>query len=192
MTQAGRQCRNRVLPGSEFCQVHGRPRLIDPYISKHALGMLADAMIQSGMVTLKQLALMRLGMLAISGLATWIFYSLFVWIGKSWLEMDLAAWYALPLAFAAALAALGKLPLVFGVPFGAYACLMLFNSCLLDVLGDFFNKEGLILNICFVLFPLILPGYVLYAFSLSSWWGLLVFPAGLIAGLIFYAILDSE
>ena len=72
------------------------------------------------------------------------------------------------------------------------ACLMLFTSCLLDVLGDFFNKEGLILNICFVLFPLILPGYVLYAYSLSLWWGVLAFPAGLIAGLIFYAILDSE
>jgi hypothetical protein len=57
---------------------------------------------------------------------------------------------------------------------------------------DFFNKEGLILNICFVLIPFVLPLYLLYRYSLSGWWGLLLFPVGIFAGWVFYHILEQS
>jgi hypothetical protein len=58
------------------------------------------------------------------------------------------------------------------------------------MLMDFFNKEELILNICFVLILFVLPLYLLYPYSLSGWWALLFIAVGLY-GRAFYHILDD-
>ena len=51
-----------------------------------------------------------------------------------------------------------------------------------SLLVDFFHKEGLFLNMCFFLIPVVLPVALLLGFELSLWWGFLLFPSGFVIG----------
>ena len=54
------------------------------------------------------------------------------------------------------------------------------------------HKEGLILNICFVVIPVVGPAVVLSRYGLSLGWVFLCFPFGIGLGMLFYAILNSS
>jgi hypothetical protein len=141
-----------------------------------------------GLVTVEQMALFRVGIGVVIGLSTWLLNMLFMWIGAGWFGLPLASWYTAPITFLLTCWLVSKL--VFEGRLRTSLLLLLVS--LLSILMDFFNKEGLILNICFVLIPFALPLYLLYRYSLSSWWSLLLVPAALFMGRVFYQILDTS
>jgi hypothetical protein len=57
---------------------------------------------------------------------------------------------------------------------------------------DFFHKEGVFLNTCFFLIPVVLPVTLLFGFELSLWWGFLLFPSGFIIGRLLYTFLEER
>jgi hypothetical protein len=63
--------------------------------------------------------------------------------------------------------------------------LLLVTSVVLDCL----HKEGLILYLCFVVIPVVLPAVVYW--GLSFGWLLVCFPGGIVLGLLFYTFLDA-
>ena len=61
-----------------------------------------------------------------------------------------------------------------------------------SLLVDLFHKEGLILNMCFFLMPVVLPIALLFGFELSLWWGFLLFPSGFAIGKLLYTFLEER
>jgi hypothetical protein len=181
ITRTGRRCRNRVRPPGVYCRIHDDPRTA---FRQDTLQRLLD----TNLVIVEQMALFRLGISVAIVLSTWLLNALFMWIGAGWLGLPLAPWYTIPITFLLTCWLADKF--VFGGSLKAI-WLLLFVS-LASILLDFFNKEGLILNICFVLIPFVLPLYLLYRYSLSGWWGLLLFPVGIFAGWVFYHILEQS
>lgn len=149
------------------------------------LQTLLSLMVKTGLITLKQIALFRLAVLSAFSLSTWLFYQLFKWVGTAWLEFEPAAWYTAAPAFLAACWGLGMLVKIGFLP-ALFVAWTIFKATALS----FFDKEGLVLNICFLLLPLVAPAWVLYHYDLSAWWGLLLFPLGLGCGLLFYGQLE--
>lgn len=191
-TRAGRQCKNRARPHAPFCHVHAdrtpeSENLDSKALNAHLASHVLDLMLQAGMITLEQLALVRMGIGVVIGLGTWLLYTLLMWIGVGWFHLPLAPWYTAGFAFVATCWLLGRT--VVGI--GLLTTLQVLAITLISLLGDFFNKDGLILNICFVLIPLVLPGYILYRYALSMWWGVLLFPIGFVLGKLFYTLLEK-
>ena len=96
-TRAGRQCKNRAQPSSSFCRVHADwapdSAPLDTLAHQADLdSLLLDLMLQAGLITLAQLALVRTGILMGTGLCTWLLYALLMWIGVGWFRLPLAAW----------------------------------------------------------------------------------------------------
>jgi hypothetical protein len=56
---------------------------------------------------------------------------------------------------------------------------------------DCLHKEGLILNLCFVGIPVVLPAVVLSHMALSLGWVFVCFPVGIVLGLCCYTCLDA-
>lgn len=150
--------------------------------------LVGSLLLEAGIITFKQIALVRLGILAIVGLFTWAIYHTFEWIENNWLELTLAWGYTAAAAFLTSCWILGRL----AGRIGFWACLLLFLHTLKEIFLGFFNKEGIILNICFFLIPLVLPIYLLRSYALSSWWGLLLFPIGVLVGTRFHSKLDAD
>lgn len=191
-TRAGRQCKNRAQPHAPFCHVHAEltPEHEIPdtsTLNAHLNSQVLDLMLQTGMITLEQMALARVGIGVVIGLGTWLLYTLLMWIGVGWFHLPLASWYTAGFAFVATCWLLGRM--VAGI--GLLTTMQVVVITLLSLLGDFFNKNGLILNICFVLIPFVLPGYILYRYALSMWWGFLLFPIGFVLGKYFYKLLEE-
>ena len=191
-TRAGRRCKNRALPQTSFCRVHtdwtteSEPldtATLNARLNSYLLKMLIDA----GIITLEQLALVRVGIGVIVGLATWLLYALLMWVGTGWLNLPLASWYTAGFAFLLACWLLGRLV----VRVGLLASLSLLFIALTSLLFDFFSKDGLILNICFLLIPFGLPAFILYRYELSLWWGCLLFPIGFVLGKFYYNRLEA-
>jgi hypothetical protein len=65
--------------------------------------------------------------------------------------------------------------------------LLLVTSMVLDCL----HKEGLILHLCFVVIPVVLPAVLLSRLALSLGWVFVCFPVGVVLGLLFYTLLDA-
>jgi hypothetical protein len=188
ITRSGRRCRKYTQPGSDFCWHHQPvPSLAgggEDY-PEGLLQILLPMMVRTGLITLKQLALFRLAVLSALSLGTWLFYQLFKWAGTAWLKFDPALWYTAGLAFLATCWILGNL-----VKVGFFLALFISWDVFKATVFSFFDKEGLVLNICFLLLPLLAPVWVLYHYELSAWWGLLLFPLGLGCGLLFYGRLE--
>jgi hypothetical protein len=68
-----------------------------------------------------------------------------------------------------------------------HVVLLLVTSVVLDCL----HKEGLILHLCFVVIPVVLPAVVLAHWGLSFGWVFVCFPVGIVLGLLFYTFLDA-
>lgn len=191
-TRAGRQCKNRAQPRTSFCQVHADWTLesepldsltFDAFLTRH----LVQAMVDAGLITLAQLALVRVGIGVVVGLTTWLLYTLLMWISTGWFHLPLAAWYTAAFAFLLTCWLLGRLVARVGILTSLYVLLLLLTSILLD----FFNKDGLIANICFLFIPFGLPVFILYRYELSLWWGCLLFPIGFVVGKFYYNRLEA-
>jgi hypothetical protein len=81
----------------------------------------------------------------------------------------------------------GRLGTRLGLVASVHLMLLLVTSVVLDCL----HKEGLILNLCFVVIPVVLPAVVLSHMALSLGWVFVCFPVGIVLGLFFYTFLDA-
>jgi Helicase conserved C-terminal domain len=192
-TRAGRQCKNRAQLSSPFCRVHAdwAPGsapfdTLTPQadLASHVL----DLMLQAGLVTLAQLAMVRSGILFATGLCTWLLYALLMGIGVGWFGLPLASWYTAGIAFLLTYWILGKS--LGGI--GLWMTLRLLLFLVSSFVVDFFHKEGVFLNTCFFLIPVVLPVTLLFGFELSLWWGFLLFPSGFIIGRLLYTFLEER
>ena len=145
-------------------------------------------MLQAGLITLDQLAMVRTGILLGTGLGTWLLYALLMGVGVGWFHLPLASWYTAGIAFLLTCWLLGKsLERI-----GLWMSLRLLFFLVMSLLIDFFHKEGLILNTCFFLMPVVLPIALLLGFELSLWWGFLLFPSGFAIGKLLYTCLEER
>jgi hypothetical protein len=192
-TRAGRQCKNRAQPSSPFCRVHADwapgSAPLDTLTHQADLTSLAlDLMLQAGLITLDQLAMVRTGILLGTGLGTWLLYALLMGVGVGWFHLPLASWYTAGIAFLLTCWLLGK---SLG-RIGLWMSLRLLLFLVWSLLVDFFHKEGLILNTCFFLMPGVLPIVLLLGFEFSLWWGFLLFPSGFVIGKLLYTFLEER
>ena len=192
-TRAGHQCKNRAQPSSAFCRVHADwapdSAPLDTLTQQADLySYLLELMLQAGLITLAQLTLVRTGILLATGLGTWLLYALLMWIGVGWFGLPLASWYTVGIAFLLTCWLLGKSL----VRIGLWMSLRLLLFLVWSLLLDFTHKEGLILNLCFFLMPVVLPVALLYGYGLSLWWGFLLFPSGLGIGKLLYTFLEER
>jgi hypothetical protein len=192
-TRAGRTCKNRAQPSSPFCRVHAdwAPDSVplDTLTQQADLASyVLDLMLQAGLITLAQLAMVRTGILASIGLGTWLLYAFLMGAGVGWFHLPLAAWYTAGIALLLACWLLGKSLARIGLCMSLRLLLFLVWSLLVD----FTHKEGLILNTCFFLMPVILPMALLLGFELSLWWSFLLFPSGFVIGKLLYTCLDER
>jgi len=176
-----------------FCQVHAEwapsqdPLEAFPHTALLA-GYVLDQLLEVGLLTLAQLAVLRIGIVVGSGLCTWVFYELLMRVESGWQSQPLAAGSLASLAFGLTCWLLGRL--VGGSGFVAGLRILLF--VLLSLLADCLHPEGLLLHLCFVLLPVGLPAALLYRYGLSVWWGLLLFPSGLSLGTLFFSLAFQE
>jgi hypothetical protein len=192
-TRAGRQCKNRAQPSSAFCRVHADwapdSAPLDTLTQQADLySYLLELMLQAGLITLAQLTLVRTGILLATGLGTWLLYALLMWIGVGWFGLPLASWYTVGIAFLLTCWLLGKSL----VRIGLWMSLRLLLFLVWSLLVDFTHKEGLVLNLCFFLLPVVLPVALLLGFELSLWWGFLLFPSGFVIGKLLYTFLEER
>jgi hypothetical protein len=145
-------------------------------------------MLQAGLITLAQLAMVRTGILLGTGLGTWLLYALIMGVGVRWFHLPLASWYTAGIAFLLTCWILGKSLGRISLWMSLRLLLYLVSSLLVD----FFHKEGLLLNTCFFLMPLVLPIALLLGFELSLWWGFLLFPSGFAIGKLLYTFLEER
>jgi hypothetical protein len=145
-------------------------------------------MLQAGLVTLAQLAMVRTGILLATGLCTWLLYALLMGIGVGWFHLPLAFWYTAGIAFLLTCWSLGKS--LGGI--GLWMSLRLLLFLVSSLLVDFFHREGLFLNTCFFLLPVVLPIALLYGYELSPWWGFLLFPSGFVIGKRLYTLVEDR
>ena len=192
-TRAGRQCKNRAQSSSSFCRVHADwapgSAPLDTLAHQADLGSLVlDLMLQAGLITLAQLAMVRTGILLAAGLCTWLLYALFMGIGVGWFHLPLPAWFTAGIALLLTCWTLGKSLGRVGLWMSLRLLLFLVSSLLVD----FFHKEGLFLNTCFFLIPAVLPMALLLGCELSLWWGFLLFPSGFVIGKLLYIFLEER
>jgi hypothetical protein len=145
-------------------------------------------MLQAGLITLAQLAMVRTGILLGTGLGTWLLYALLMGVGVGWFHLPLASWYTAGIAFLLTCWILGK---SLG-RIGLWMSIRLLFFLVMSLLIDFFHKEGLILNTCFFLMPVVWPIALLLGFELSLWWGFLLFPSGFAIGKLLYSFLEER
>jgi hypothetical protein len=170
-TKAGYQCKNKAQPNSPFCWVHaeratGTETIDESALNRQIARKLLDLMVDVGLITREQITLIQVGIWVGVSLSTWLLYHLFMWIGASWLYLPFASWYTPVIAFLLSTWLLGRM--LARIDF--LTSLQILFTTLLSLLLDFFHKEGLILNICFLLIPVVLPAYLLYRYALSLWW----------------------
>jgi hypothetical protein len=191
-TQAGRRCKNRVQPGSQFCWVHApwSPQALSrgPYTPQTRLAnQVLEGKLASGLVPLPQLAVYRVTVLMGIGLLTWLLSLLLMRLGGSTLSLALPPWVVAGLALVGTCGVVGRLGARLGLVASLHMVLLLVTSVVLDCL----HKEGLILHWCFVVIPVILPAMALAHWALSFGWVFVCFPVGIVLGLLFYTVLDA-
>jgi hypothetical protein len=145
-------------------------------------------MLQAGLITLAQLAMVRTGILLATGLCTWLLYALLMRIGVGWFGLPLASWYMVGIALLLTCWILGKSL----ARISLWMSLRLLLFLVWSLLVDFTHKEGLVLNLCFFLMPVVLPIALLLGFQLSLWWGFLLFPSGFAIGKLLYSFLEER
>jgi hypothetical protein len=191
-TQAGRRCKNRVQPGARFCRVHApwspQARSRVPYILQARLAnQVLEDRLAPGLVSLPQLAVYRVTVLMGLGLCTSLLALLLRWLGESTLSLALPPWVVVGLASVGTCGLVGRLGARLGLMASLQMVLLLVTSVVLDCL----HKEGLILHLCFVVIPVVLPAVLLAHWGLWFGWVFVGFPVGIVLGLLFYTFLDA-
>jgi hypothetical protein len=191
-TQAGRRCKNRVQPGARFCRVHASwsPQAGSqvPYTPQvHLAHQVLEGQLAPGLVPLPQLAVYRITVLMGLGLLTWLLVFFLMWLAESTLSLALPPWVVAGLASVGTCGLVGRLGARLGLMASLQMVLLLVTSVVLDCL----HKEGLILHLCFVVIPVVLPAALLAHWGLSFGWVFVGFPVGIVLGLLFYTFLDA-
>ena len=78
-----------------------------------------------------------------------------------------------------------------GAGLGLVASVHMVLHIVTSVVLDCLHKEGLILNLCFVGSPVVLPAMVLFHMALSLGGVFVCFPVGIVLGLCCYTFLDA-
>ena len=191
-TQAGRRCKNRVQPTSRFCRVHTQwspqARSQASYTPQARLAnqVLEDRLVR-GLVTLPQLAVYRVTVLMGIWLMTWLLSLLLMQLSGDALSLALPPWLVAGLSLVGTCGLVGRLGARMGVMASLHMILLLVTSMVLDCL----HKEGLILHLCFVVIPVVLPAVILSHWALSLGWVFVCFPVGVVLGPLFYTLLDT-
>jgi hypothetical protein len=191
-TQAGRRCKNRVPPGFRFCRTHApwspQARSQGPYTPQARLAnQVLKGTLTPGLVPLPQLAVYRVTVLMGIGLFTWLLALLLMRLGEGTLSLSLPPWVVAGLALVGTCGLVGRLGARLGLMASLQMVLLLVTSVVLDCL----HKEGLILHLCFVVIPVVLPAVILAHWGLSLGWMFVGFPVGIVLGLLFYTFLDA-
>jgi hypothetical protein len=191
-TQAGQRCKNRVQPPSRFCRVHtrGSPQVgfrVSSTPQARLVSQLLEDRLAPGLVPLPQLAVYRVTVLMGIGLLTWLLMLVLMWLSEGALSLVLPPWVAAGLAVVGACSLVGRLGARLGLVASLQMVLLLVTSVVLDCL----HKEGLILHLCFVVIPVVLPAVALAHWALSLGWVFVCFPVGIVLGLLFYTFLDA-
>jgi hypothetical protein len=192
LTKAGRACKNRAQPASSFCWVHAESPL--GWAAREArlrqayeAGQVLELMLEAGLVTVLQLALVRVGILLGLGLGSWLLYTLLMRVGGEWLHFPPPSWVVAGVAMLLTCGLAGRLVGRLGLLRSVVLVLVLLTSVLLDC----FSKDGLLLNLCFVFLPLGLPVAIVYWSGLSFWWGGLLVPLGLVLGTLVHHLVEE-
>ena len=87
----------RAQPQTSFCRVHADWTTESEPLDTLTLNVdlarhLLNAMVDSGLIRLEQLALLRVGIAVVVGLTTWLLYTLLMWVGTAGFHLALAAW----------------------------------------------------------------------------------------------------
>jgi hypothetical protein len=121
------------------------------------------------------------------GLLTWLLALLLMRFSGSTLSLALPPWVVVGLALVGTCGVVGRLGARLGLMASLQMMLLLVTSVVLDCL----HKEGLILHVCFVVIPVVLPAVALAHWELSFGWVFVCFPVGIVLGLLFYTFLDA-
>jgi Helicase conserved C-terminal domain len=192
LTQRGRRCQNRVRPPARYCRVHadrGDPAV---EIDADALSLLSLpaylAAFQDGVALRhEQMARSRISVLMGVSLGAWLLHHLLTAGLRHGLGWSPAPWLVSGVALGLSCGVLGRL--VAGM--GGAQSLGFVGLNLLSIGLDCLHKEGLILHLCFVGIPVLLPLWGLSWVGLSWAWVFLCFPVGLLVGQLLYAFLDA-
>jgi Helicase conserved C-terminal domain len=191
-TQAGRPCKNRARPASRFCRVHAAwsPQELSraPYEAHARLAsQVLEGIREPALMILPQLAVYRVVVLMGIGLFIWLLSLLLMRLGRGVLPLALPPWVVAGLSLVGTCGLVGRLGARLGLVASLHMVLLLVTSVLLDCL----HKEGLILHLCFVVIPVVIPAVVLSHLALSLGWVFVCFPVGVVLGLLFYTFLDA-
>jgi hypothetical protein len=145
-----------------------------------------EGMLAHGLVTLPQLAVYRVTVLMGIGLMTWLLSLLLMRLSGGALSLALPPWLVAGVALVGTCGLVGRLGARLGVTASLHLVLLLVTSVVLDCL----HKEGLILNLCFVVIPVVIPAVLLARLALAWGWVFVCFPVGVALGLLFYTFLD--
>jgi hypothetical protein len=145
------------------------------------------SVLASGLVTLPQLAVYRVVVLMGLGLLTWLLSLLLMWLGGGALAHALPAWVVVGLSLVGTCGLVGHL----GARLGLVASLHLVLLLVISVVLDYLHKEGLMLHLCLVVIPVVIPTVLLARLALSWGWVFICFPVGIVLGLLFYTFLDA-
>ncbi|MBM3224364.1 MAG: hypothetical protein FJZ47_11245 [Candidatus Tectomicrobia bacterium] len=189
-TRSGRQCKNRVQPArtTVTCMPIGPPRVM-PLEAYTLEEQLAEALhadtLETSEFTLCQLAMARVTVLMGLGGVTWLLLWLLQLLG-------MRAAFGLPSWLVAGLVLLGVWALAGHLlaHMRLRTSLSVLWSLVLTLLLDVLHKEGLILTICFVVIPVLVPALLLSYAGLSLAWLFVCFPLGLGLGRLFYGVLE--
>jgi hypothetical protein len=191
-TKAGRPCKNRARPAARFCRVHAawspQAMSLATYTPNARLAsQYLEGMLASGLVTLPQLAVYRVVVLMGIGLLTWLLSLLLMRLSGGVLSLQLPPWLVVGLSWVGTCGLVGRLGARMGMVASLHMVLLIVTSVVLDCL----HKEGLILNLCFVGIPVVIPAVLLARLALSWGWVFVCFPVGIVLGLFFYTFLDA-
>jgi hypothetical protein len=135
----------------------------------------------------EQMARSRMGVLMGVGLGAWLLHHLLTAGLLHGLGWSPAPGIVSAVVLGLSCAILGRLVAGMGVG----QSLGFVGLTLLSMGLDCLHKEGLILNVCFVVIPVVLPLWGLSQVGLSWAWVFLCFPVGVWVGQWVYAVLDA-
>ena len=138
-------------------------------------------------MTLPQLSVYRVTVLMGIGLMTWLMALLLMRLSGGAFSLALPPWLVAGLSLVGTCGLVGRLGARIGVTASLHLLLLLVTSMVLDCL----HKEGLILHLCFVVIPVVIPAVLLSHLALSLGWVFVCFPVGVVLGLLFYTLLDA-
>jgi hypothetical protein len=191
ITTRGRPCKNRVRPPARYCRVHA-DRDPSPWIDRNAWSRLSwhaylEGPGEAKTLSLVQIARSRVIMLMVTSLVTWLMFHLLSAGLRYGLGWPLTPWIVGGVAVVLSCGMLGRVVAGMGVLSSLGYVGLLVGSIGFDCL----HKEGLIVNLCYVVIPVLLPLWGLSRVDLSRARVFVCFPVGLVLGQWVYTFLDA-